>query len=102
MTMLSGKKVIDDDTDDTLRAMKAFARLSLSTLGRKVGIELDLFPWLRHFGHPKYRDLLEMMRLRDQLWHDMRQQSADTYTADGEATCIVQASLFLCRPTFEY
>lgn len=44
MTMLSGKKVIDDETDDTLRAMKTFARLSLSTLGRKVAIELDLFP----------------------------------------------------------
>ena len=91
MTMLSGKKAVDDDNDVTLIKMKLLAKLVLTTLVRNTAIELDVFPWLRFFGHKKYEETLELCRLRDELWNDMWQEGQKTYSSHGEATCVIHA-----------
>ena len=54
--MISGKKVTEDD-DTTLGKMRMLEQLLTTTLVASSGWELDFFPWLRHFGHPAFKEV---------------------------------------------
>ncbi len=54
--MISGQKV-SDENDTKLSKMKTFEKLFISMLTPPRGIELSLFPWLSHLGHPHSKEL---------------------------------------------
>lgn len=54
--MICGKQVTDE-TDDMVTTMKTVERYMTSILTGE-GMELDFYPWLRHFGHPTYKKIL--------------------------------------------
>lgn len=50
--MICGKKVTDD-SDSILCGMKLIEKLIMQTADSiNTGVELELFPWLLHLGHP--------------------------------------------------
>jgi hypothetical protein len=51
--MFSGRKVTDEG-DKMLADMKMLDHLLSDSLTLE-GLELDFYPWLRHFGHPTYK-----------------------------------------------
>ena len=48
-----------------LRDFGYFFLITMSMSGR--GSELDLFPWLRHFGNKAFKDFKKCCDIRDQL-----------------------------------
>lgn len=56
VTMISGRKIIGEE-DNNLRKMRLFEQLISANFSSSSGWELDYFPWLRHFGHPAFKEL---------------------------------------------
>ena len=56
MIMISGKKALTDD-DKILKKMRTLEQLLLASFSTSSGVELDIFPWLKYFGHPLYKKL---------------------------------------------
>lgn len=50
--MISGRRVTDDN-DSMLRGMVTLERLVSKTTSVTSAVELELFPWLLHLGHPQ-------------------------------------------------
>ena len=65
--MLSGRTQVYD-TDKTLCAMIIFGQMLTTLCKNECGAALDVFPWLRFFGHKLYKHLIEAVHLRDNLW----------------------------------
>ena len=49
--MISGQKVSDKD-DKLLTKLKILERLTANFTPPPLGLELEIFPWLKYFGHP--------------------------------------------------
>lgn len=65
--MLIGDRFRRDDEELTMyKRLERLVTTSMSVGGR--GSELDLFPWLRHFGNATYRKLVEAKQLRNILY----------------------------------
>ncbi len=88
--MLSGRTQVHD-TDKTLCAMIKFGQMLTTFCKNDDGAELDIFPWLRFFGHKLYKQLIKTLYLRDNLWDVMWYHSQKNYTSDGDATCVLHA-----------
>jgi cytochrome P450 family 2 subfamily U polypeptide 1 len=68
VALLLGKKTLAKD-DDIFKKIFQLEQTMLEVLvptGKNV--QLDLFPWLRHFGHSTYEKVLSISRLRDEVW----------------------------------
>ncbi|ELU02658.1 hypothetical protein CAPTEDRAFT_114418 [Capitella teleta] len=44
------------------------------------GVELDMFPWMRHFGNKTFKYLKYLCSLRDKLWDHMKEE----YSTGGD------------------
>jgi cytochrome P450 len=55
-------------------------RTAISPSGK--GVELDSFPWLRHFGHPAYKKMQRILDMEEELWDIMRTDQ------DGELSLV--------------
>ena len=88
--MLSGKMPIND-TDEVLARLTHLGRISVLVSQRDGGFQRYLFPWLRFIRHKAYKEALEIVYLRDQLWDLMWYCSRETYSSNGDATCILHA-----------
>ena len=87
VVMFVGRQPEDDDV--LLIETKRFEELAREVLNPISGIEFDYFPWLRFFGHPMWKKLLEVCALRDSLWEKLWSESQQTYSPEGEATCMM-------------
>ena len=85
LSLLTGRKVNEDDRN--LDDLKKLEQLFVECSSPISGIELDYLPWLRYFGHPAWKKMQEMARLRDSLWEKLWSQCLENYSSDKEATC---------------
>lgn len=90
IAMIIGHNV--DDNSPFLADLKRFDVLSRDTTSPISGVELDFFPWLRHFGHPTWKKLKELSILFDKLFAKFWQAGMESYSTDEEPTCIVHAA----------
>lgn len=96
VTMISGRRVTGD-SDENVRDMRQLDHIISNALTLE-GIELDFYPWLRHFNHPTYKKILEVCKVRDRLWDSMWEESQKSYTSNGDASCIMHAIAQLTDP----
>ena len=54
--MISGQNV-SNESDAKLSKMKTYEKVFSSMLTPPRGIELDIFPWLLHLGHPLHKEM---------------------------------------------
>ena len=93
MTLLLGKTFSIDEVifQKVVRLEQKFLPLA-SPSGR--GVELDLFPWLRFFGNQTYKEIMEIIDLRNQIWELVKEEAAlgdQSLGADEEDVRIVTA-----------
>ena len=92
-TMLCGKHL--NKSDEIVALMKHVDELSHSSFSPTVRMEFDLFPWLRHFGHPIYQKIAELKNTLKTLWLKMKEAGIDSYDPKGDAKCAVHSLLQL-------
>ena len=51
VTMISGQ-IVTDESEKILINLKNLERLATNFATPTKGIELEIFPWLKYFGHP--------------------------------------------------
>ena len=71
--------------------MKTFHELIFTYLGTPKGEQLNLFPWLRYFGHPVYPILLKICTVRDKLYDRFFEASKDIYDPHADGPSLMQA-----------
>ena len=64
--MLSGQKLCDD-SNAKLSKMKTMEKLFSSMLVPPRGVELEIFPWLLHLGHPLRKEIQVCFELVNML-----------------------------------
>lgn len=64
-TIIFGRRFEKDSAQ--LRLLFQMNRLYVDTYNPARGAELDIFTWLRFFGHPVYRDLLKAIKIRNNI-----------------------------------
>lgn len=87
--MLIARKPENDDP--LVSKLKTFEMQLRDALNVFNGSELDLFPWLRHFGHPAYKRIQELAATRDYLWDKLWTESQETYSPTTESSCIMHS-----------
>ena len=87
--MLCGKQLSKDDEIITL--MKHIDILIHNT----VRIECDMFPWLRHFGHPVFKKMAQLNKAFKTLWQKMKEVGINSYDPHEDALCAVHSLLQL-------
>jgi cytochrome P450 len=89
VTMICGQHVTDED--EILADMIQFDQLTIENISPISGVELDFFPWLRHFGHPVWKKLQHVTKVRRRLFEKLWQLGTDSYSTNDEPTCVVHA-----------
>ena len=89
VVMLIGRQPEDDDV--LLIETKRFEELAREALNLTKHMEFDFFPWLRYFGHPTWKKLVELCALRDSLWAKLWSESQQTYSSEKETSCMMHA-----------
>ena len=87
--MLVGSK--PEENGETFRQTVEFEKLLSSCFGLTEGVELDMFPWLRYFGHPAYKTVMKVCYYRDILCDSMWNLSEEIYSPDEEPECVINA-----------
>ena len=89
--MLCGKQL--NKNDEIISLMKHIDVLAHNTLAATARVELDMFPWLRHFGHPVYQKIEQINKVSAKLLAKMKEESTESYAPHEDATCAMH-SLF--------
>ena len=53
--MISGQAVTED-SDNVLIKLKELEQLTTNFAPPPTGVELEIFPWLKYFGHPLVKE----------------------------------------------
>jgi len=102
-----GRRFRRDDAELALyKRLDRLVATSMCVVGGR-GVELDVMPWLRHFGNATYRRLCEAKTLRDQLYDRLRARVDEvlllTTTNNNKHICIHRVTVmcnyvpYLCR-----
>lgn len=89
ITVIIGENL--DDNDPLLLQLKDLERLLREVNSPISGMELDFFPWLRHFGHPIWKKMHELADNRDKLWDRLWEIGIANYSTDDEPQCVIHA-----------
>ena len=89
--ILCGKNLSRNDEIVTL--MKRID--SLSCFSPTVRMECDMFPWLRHFGHPTFQKLTQLKKTLNISLLKMKEECIDSYVPHEDAMCAVHSILQL-------
>ena len=87
-TLLTGKLLHADS--ELMETFKTLERSFISSLAIGESIELDIFPWLRYFGHPTYLKLKKALAMKIKLWNELWSDSLKTYETD-KPECMLHA-----------
>ena len=79
---------ITEPGSERLEVAKFAEESIIKAIGPGSAPELDVFPWLRYFGHPTYQLLQNGMQTVDKLWKAMWPEGLQTYESKNEATCV--------------
>lgn len=91
LSIITGKNPNDIEDDDLFADCKTFDRMLTQLTGSICGVELDYYPWLRHFGHPTWKKLQDFAKLRDSLYDRLSRAGQDGYSADQAPPSIIHA-----------
>ena len=91
--MLCGKYL--NKNSEIITLMKQVDILGHNTVSPTTRMEFDMFPWLRHFGHPLFQQIKEVNRLLDSLWLKMKEESIGSYEPQQDAACAIHSLLQL-------
>ena len=80
-----------DENDETFRQTVKFEKLLAPSFGPANGRVLNIFPWIRFFGHSTFKTLLKICNYRDIICEGMWKQSEETYSPDEEPVCAINA-----------
>ena len=89
IVLFAGKTPKEEDI--MVKDMKTFHELIFTYLGTPKGEQLNLFPWLRYFGHPVYPILLKICTVRDKLYDRFIEASKDIYDPHADGPSLMQA-----------
>jgi steroid 17alpha-monooxygenase/17alpha-hydroxyprogesterone aldolase len=89
-TIIFGHRFDKDSVE--LEKLFRMNRLYVDTYNPARGSELEIFPWLKYFGHPVYKDLLKAIDLRYEILETLIDEHAKT--ADiSSPTCLLDSLL---------
>lgn len=88
--MLTGDRFRREDEELAMyKRLERLVTTSMNVGGR--GSELDLFPWLRHFGNATYRKLVEAKQLRNVLYDRICERVGSVGGGAGQNRGVVHA-----------
>lgn len=59
---------VPSDDDSLFQLTIEFENCVMPSIGQRSGFELDLFPWLRHLGHPVWKKLQVAVKRRKDIF----------------------------------
>ncbi|ELT88664.1 hypothetical protein CAPTEDRAFT_97015, partial [Capitella teleta] len=87
-TLLVGKQY--DTESELFMKLVEFegeVRTPINPVGK--GVELDIFPWLKYFGHPAYKKMQSLVQTKDDLWRIVNRDQ-DGESCFATALCTAQ------------